>query len=605
MPSELSKIVDLLKIGRASPKPSIHIDETTGCTPSPSMYSFQQVSLSPVSRLPPELLSAIFLECAHQWRSKHRLTYATKVPHWIDVTYVCQYWRDVALDCAGLWTHLFFVSSRWMDELLRRSKSAPLIIHADISYPSQKKEKRCLMIALEHMDHVQDLWICCSGKVAAKIHAKLTVTPAPLLQSLHLESYQLNVREDIFSGIIPDLRKVHLELCHVNWLSPLFNGRLTELSLCHTNKWKINSCGFLLALSRLSNLRRLYLDQVLENWNIRQTPVKATFPQLEKITLIDKSEHMVAALLTRLEFPRSAIVRVECPFPDQSDLFQPFIMDRLGNHPSLLQSFVLPQTALLRSLDICLKERKIRYSRSIANTHGTSSRYIQEGEGRDSQFPLRFIFTSRNSFGIVQFMRTLPLARLNMFTLRNGYSSWFHENQFLWTEAFMGSLDLHIIRLEYGQANQLIRALQPRYDAVFALSLTDIQFKGIHFSGGGCTCNSGDSQVVVLEAEGCLSCLHNALLSRATAGYVLQRLYFDNCTGNKEEVVTKLSLAVEKVEWIPQEVVYTLVHVCHPEWLIIVPRSLRLHSQPGDTSRFKLTTTHGKKLSLARVEVNN
>ena len=558
MPSELSKVVHSLKTDGATPEPSIHIDKTAGYAPSPSMHSFQQISLSPVSRVPPELLSTIFLECMHQWHSKHRLIYTAEIPHWIDVTYVCRYWRNVSLDCTGLWTHLFFVSRRWMDELLRRSKSAPLIIHADIPSSYLERAMPCLMRALECMDRVQDLWIGCPGHVGMKIHARLTATPAPLLRLFHLRSYQFNVCEGLFSGVIPGLRKVHLVLCRVNWLSPgLFNDRLMELGLCNVNQCAGDFYGLLHALSRLSNLRRLYLNGVLDDWNFKvwRTPVKAIFPQLEKLTLVDESAHTLAVLLAYLEFPQSAIVQVECPVPDQSDVFQSFITDRCSNQPSLPQSFVLPQMALLQSLDICCICRgkwKIR-------CHGTDGN-VQEGEGQDSKFPLRFIFTSnheRGSFKIVQFLRTLPQAHLNMFTLYSDYGSC------LWTEAFMGSLDLHIIRLECGEANQLIRALQSRHDVVFAPALTDIQFKEVNFGEDKCLCNSGDLQVAVLEEEGhqnepgCLPCLRDALLSRATAGYVLQRLYFDNCTGIKEEVVTELSLVVEKVEWIPQEVACT------------------------------------------------
>ena len=97
------------------------IEETRGL--STSSLSWQ----SPFPRgFPPELLTVIFLEYA---RSGASFLDPTTVPRWIAVSYVCQYWRNVALHCANLWgERLFFVSSEWMDELLMRSKNAPLII---------------------------------------------------------------------------------------------------------------------------------------------------------------------------------------------------------------------------------------------------------------------------------------------------------------------------------------------------------------------------------------------------------------------------------------------------------------------------------------------
>ena len=104
-------------------------NEITKAVAVPSRRSFLQF------RLPPELLGAIFLEYAQTCREP--ASTATQVPPWVAVSYVCQYWRDVALGYPNLWTRLFFVSSQWMAELLRRSKNVPLTIHVDFSRVSE------------------------------------------------------------------------------------------------------------------------------------------------------------------------------------------------------------------------------------------------------------------------------------------------------------------------------------------------------------------------------------------------------------------------------------------------------------------------------------
>ncbi|KAI0727715.1 hypothetical protein C8Q72DRAFT_742152, partial [Fomitopsis betulina] len=60
-------------------------------------------ALVPVSRIPPELLSKIFLHSAG-----HRADPASppQLRDWIYVTHVCSHWRETALQCAALWSRV-------------------------------------------------------------------------------------------------------------------------------------------------------------------------------------------------------------------------------------------------------------------------------------------------------------------------------------------------------------------------------------------------------------------------------------------------------------------------------------------------------------------
>jgi len=231
MASDLSRVTDFPNFNdisvtsreACSEQATSVIDEVTRIVPS----------LSPEHpipcRLPPELLAAIFLDYMQQY--DHLLTYTmSTVPPWVNVSYVCRYWRSVALNCANLWTQFFFVSSKWMDELLRRSKTAPLIIYLDLyCLKPTPWQICCLEKALGHMERIQDLWINCGcfKDVLSMIHARLTAA-APLLRSLHLATYEdeedrdgedhFIICKDMLPGV--SLRKLHLELCDVNWSSP-------------------------------------------------------------------------------------------------------------------------------------------------------------------------------------------------------------------------------------------------------------------------------------------------------------------------------------------------------------------------------------------------
>lgn len=97
-------------------------------------------ALSPVSRLPDELLATVFILHACQnhiseWAKDTAFSIApVRVPPWVRVSYVCRRWRMVALGCPTLWTYVFFLSRKWMTVLLRRSQMAPLRVRFDIIF---------------------------------------------------------------------------------------------------------------------------------------------------------------------------------------------------------------------------------------------------------------------------------------------------------------------------------------------------------------------------------------------------------------------------------------------------------------------------------------
>ena len=299
-----------------------------------------------------------------QFADEYRFSsYARRVPPWVNVSYVCWYWRSVALNCANLWTRLFFLPLEWMDELLRRSKTAPLVVRIDFyGWESDLGPIRhSLEKALGHMERIQDLWIDCdsSKDILNMIHARLTAA-APLLWSLHLSTYRdgenhFIIRNDMLPGA--GLRRLHLHLCHVDWSSPIFNG-LTELSLSYvvnnaTECWD----GLLLVLGQLPLLRQLCVDNVLsvditfeDSFINTRNRAMVSLCQLEKLTLTDPIP-WVTTLLAWLEFPGSTIVRVKCNYNNSEDIsmFVPLMAGRFSGHLSLPKSTPSPPSPL-RSL---------------------------------------------------------------------------------------------------------------------------------------------------------------------------------------------------------------------------------------------------------------
>lgn len=74
--------------------------------------------LSLMSRLPPELMSHIFLLA----RKDGTLSYLPTTSH------VCRAWRATALGCAQLWTTIDCVRVRWAQEMMARTSGASITL---------------------------------------------------------------------------------------------------------------------------------------------------------------------------------------------------------------------------------------------------------------------------------------------------------------------------------------------------------------------------------------------------------------------------------------------------------------------------------------------
>ena len=142
---------------------------------------------------------------------------------------VCQLWRAVSFSCHRIWGTILNVDSSstfWINELLRRSGSAPLAI---LSTPSSRRsfesQKWKLILAQTHRFRTLDITFA-----NRDIHALLSIfrQPAPLLESLTLKYDQDNgcyrsvdistsSPKGLFAGVAPKLRTYTLEKVLFRW----------------------------------------------------------------------------------------------------------------------------------------------------------------------------------------------------------------------------------------------------------------------------------------------------------------------------------------------------------------------------------------------------
>jgi len=116
---------------------------------------FQRNTFSPIFRLPPEILAEIFVQGAryHHERCLSR----TDVPEWVNVSYVCRQWRNIALHCPTLWGYLFLQSQQWTETLLARSKQVPLNISVGIGHPRDEWLYPLMEKVADHAERIQEL----------------------------------------------------------------------------------------------------------------------------------------------------------------------------------------------------------------------------------------------------------------------------------------------------------------------------------------------------------------------------------------------------------------------------------------------------------------
>lgn len=164
-------------------------------------------SLSSISRLPPKILTKIFLE----YKALH-IPKACDSCAWQSISHVCHYWRTVALGCPLLWTWILpSADDDCIEEFLNRSNGLPLIVPV-AALPSSCDEK----FLAANMARIETLHLT--------IHAQTThMSSAPSLRNFVVKSnwrstYDINLNSTIIYGdAAPQLRELTITSVPFEW----------------------------------------------------------------------------------------------------------------------------------------------------------------------------------------------------------------------------------------------------------------------------------------------------------------------------------------------------------------------------------------------------
>ena len=267
----------------------------TVITDLPVSNTSHPIPSHPIHNLPVELLELILFHCIPQARTTHLTAYKRGPcsPIWVNVTYVCHFWRQVALRYPHLWTHITTdLSLQWIIAFLDRSRSAPLVVEVDTGRITLGVYETHLSA---HTFRMRELYLGSQSFTGGDPgYLDSLRSPAPLLETLIIDMGPCgHVKWSLFSDSTP-------RLCRL-WLHHSINAP---------------SGGLL-----LHNLRYLKLESSL-------SMLEETFALLQRVPLLEilrinlyggRRGLAQQTLPTLIRLPNLSLLEVSCS--DEYDAF--------------------------------------------------------------------------------------------------------------------------------------------------------------------------------------------------------------------------------------------------------------------------------------------
>lgn len=281
---------------------------------------------APISKLPPELLSEIFIHVASDRAQVHeRAPLYHPYWTWISVLQVCTHWRAVAIASPRLWSRIVVtMHPEWMKEVLQRSRSAPLFVSAHTDSRPGGRKSQSLKVVMESLARIRDLRLTGAPDI---LERALSVWrgPAPLLENVSLTvptdlglSRQFSPRLDLFlNGQAERLQRLEMQEYPFPWNIVSSFPLLKHLIVSHQLDDAVPTMTDMLnTLERLPLLEELELRDILPpcleatNYLPGVTRVIA-LPRLRSVKLSARTQDCTN-LLIHLSVHPDAVFSIHC-----------------------------------------------------------------------------------------------------------------------------------------------------------------------------------------------------------------------------------------------------------------------------------------------------
>lgn len=278
---------------------------------------------SPVSRIPPEILRMIFLECSADASCDQTRPRRKPCHGWTAITHVCSVWRQIALKYPELWTSISYAiapNEGWLLAFFDRSCRRLLDVEIDKNWFEESRER-----LLSNLPRIRSLTLS-NGMYLEDFPL---ATPAPMLEQFRItqeleyrKSGPSKIPNDLFARCVPRLRVLQLPSGYeLPATSPLL-PQLRHLSLEHLH-WSMPSWIDLLRRASVLETVNLSLANVCYDCifahhsdDMYQDITSVTLSKLRLLTISSGCTYELDALLHKMSFN-----------PERATLIRPYIVE--------------------------------------------------------------------------------------------------------------------------------------------------------------------------------------------------------------------------------------------------------------------------------------
>ncbi|KAI9513016.1 hypothetical protein F5148DRAFT_565039 [Russula earlei] len=283
---------------------------------APSRLMFPSNATTPISYIPVELLTQIFIHVPRiEFEESLRVCpQRSQRPTWMAIAQVCRHWRAIAADCKDFWSYIpFEASMHWVELSLARSYPRPISFLLNFSTVQPEWYNRAALSALRMLPRAREVHLQGSAAASSEFRREalrlLEMSSAPVLEAFSIQGHTsrdiVTLSVDIFlRHDAAALTSLSLAYCNIH-PSPLFRAPLASLRLVNCQvEFPLHLLGL------LPQLRTLVLENTHGTWTRNPASV-LRLPQLQNFELTNVSD-VIAFILRGILIPSSTSLFITC-----------------------------------------------------------------------------------------------------------------------------------------------------------------------------------------------------------------------------------------------------------------------------------------------------